>query len=123
MFSTVAETVKTIEKDKQAIDIAKANFEKYNVKNIEIFDGNALETLKEIDQTFDLIFIDAMKREYKSYLLFALKLITSEGFIFADNTISHKDKMKDFFDYLENSNLNWKELNIGKGLVEIKHCS
>lgn len=117
-FSTLAK-VKTIEIDKRAIEIAKNNFNKYNVNNIEIVEGDALELIKNLNEKFDLIFIDAMKRQYKYYLILSLKLI-DKGFIYADNTISHKENMKEFFNYLENSKLNWKELGIGKGLVEIK---
>ena len=118
-FSTVAKEIKTIEIDKSAIEVAKANFNKYSVKNIKILEGDAKEVLKNLNEKFDLILIDAMKREYKEYLVLALKLIDN-GFIYADNTISHKEYMEDFIEYLESSNLDWKELNIGKGLVEIR---
>ena len=118
-FSTVARQVKTIEIDKKAIEIARENIKKYNIENIEILEGDAREVLNDIKEKFDLIFIDAMKRQYKEYLELSLKLI-DKGFIYADNTISHKENMGDFFEYLENSKLNWKELGIGRGLVEIK---
>ncbi len=126
MFSTIAQEVKSIEIDKKAIQIAKNNFERYEVKNIQILEGDAKEVLSKLNEQFDVILIDAMKKEYKEYLILCLKLINKYGFIFADNTISHKEQMKDFFDYLESSNVQWKELNIGKkgnsisGLVEIK---
>ena len=118
-FSTAAESVNTIEIDKKAIEIAKANFKKYGVKNIEIIEGDAKEILKTMKENFDLILIDATKREYVEYLRLCLKLI-DKGFIYADNTISHKEYMEDFFEYLKNSNFRWKELNIGKGLIEIR---
>ncbi len=118
-FSTAAEIVKTIEMDKRAVELAKNNFKKYNAKNIEILEGDAITILKNLKGKFDLVLLDAMKKEYKEYLLLSLKLV-EKGFIYADNTISHKEHMKDFFDYLENSRLKWKELDIGKGLVEIK---
>jgi caffeoyl-CoA O-methyltransferase len=117
-FSTVAESVKTIEMDKKAIEIAKENFKKYNAINIEVLEGKALEVLPKIKEKFDLILIDAMKNEYKDYLIYSLKLISKNGIIYADNTISHKNKMKSLFEYLENSKLKWKELNLGKGLIE-----
>lgn len=118
-FSSLAKEVKTIEIDKRAIEMAKENFKKYNVKNVEILEGDAKEVLKKLKENFDLVLIDAIKREYKEYLVLALKLI-KKGFIYADNTISHKEYMKEFFDYLRNSELKWKELGIGKGLVEIR---
>ncbi len=118
-FSTAAKEVKSIEIDKISIEIAKENFKRYNVHNIEILEGDAKEVLKNLDEKFDLILIDAMKREYGEYLRLSLKLI-DKGFIYADNTMSHKDNMKDFFEFLEKNKLNWKELGIGRGLVEIK---
>ena len=117
-FSTAAKEVKTIEIDKITIGIAKKSFKKYNIKNIEILEGDAKIVLKNLEEKFDLILIDAMKREYIDYLRLSLKLI-NKGFIYADNTISHKEYMEDFFEYLKKSNLNWKELGIGRGLVEI----
>ena len=117
-FSTAAKQVKTIEIDKRAVKIAEENFKKYNVKNIEILEGDANEVLKNIKEKFDLILIDAVKIEYINYLRLSLKSM-DKGFIYVDNTISHKEYMKDFFEYLKNSKLDWKELHIGKGLVEI----
>jgi predicted O-methyltransferase YrrM len=61
-----------------------------------------------------------MKKEYKEYLILCLALINKNGLIYADNTISHKNKMNNFFDYLRSSKLEWKELGLGKGLIEIK---
>lgn len=123
-FSEISKEIKvtTIEIDKEFIKIAKDNIKKFKQDNIILIEGDAkviLENLKKQKQTFDLIFIDAKKTEYKEYLIQSLKLI-KKGFIIIDNTISHKNKLKDFFEYLKDSKLNWKELGIGKGLIEIK---
>jgi len=123
-FSEISKDIKvtTIEIDKEFIKIAKENIEKNKIKNIILMGGDAKEILKQLkeqNQTFDLIFIDARKSEYKEYLIQSLKLI-KRGFIYIDNTISHKAKLTDFFNYLKESKLNWKELNLGKGLIEIK---
>ncbi|MBS3168753.1 class I SAM-dependent methyltransferase [Candidatus Woesearchaeota archaeon] len=125
-FSSVAKQVKTIEIDSRSIQEAKKNLSKFNIKNVEILEGDALDILAELNEKFDLVFIDAMKKEYSKYLTLVLPLLNEGGFIFADNTISHKDKMDDFFEYLQNSNLDWRETNLGKknehvaGLVEIR---
>lgn len=118
-FSTAAESIKTIEMSKENVTQARENFKKFNVKNIELLEGDARDVLKKLNEKFNLIFIDAMKNQYKAYLILALKLI-DRGFIYADNTISHKEYMEDFFEFLKDSKLKWKELGLGRGLVEIE---
>ncbi len=120
-LSTVAQSVTTIEKDHESVEIAGKNFKKYKKDNIKIIEGMAIPILKQLQkkgEKFDLILIDAMKKEYKEYLILGMKLM-DKGFIYADNTLSHKERLEDFFKYLNKSKLNWKELNIDKGLVEI----
>ena len=113
-FSLLAENVITLEIDRNAVETAENNFKRAGVKNIEIIKGDAVETLKKLDKKFDIIFIDAKKSEYLEYHKLSLNLLNKKGLIFADNTISHKESMGDFFEYLKNSNLYYQELNIGK---------
>ena len=122
-LSQFTEKLITLEIDKLNIKIAEENFKKAEVKNIEIIEGNAVETIKDLKENFDIILIDAMKSQYKQYLELSLKKLNKNGIIFVDNTISHKEKMKDFFEYLERSNLYFKELNIGKGLMLITNIA
>lgn len=50
--------------------------------------GDALHICREYgDETFDLIFIDADKREYPSYYREAKRLLAPGGYILADNTL------------------------------------
>jgi cobalt-precorrin-6B (C15)-methyltransferase len=49
--------VTAIEKDRDAIDLINKNIEKFNVSNITIIKGEALEVEKNIDEKFDSIFI------------------------------------------------------------------
>ena len=55
---------------------------------IELRIGDALEICSKIpDHSFDLIFIDADKRQYPDYYLEAKRLLTPGGYIIADNTL------------------------------------
>ena len=120
-LSLYAKKVISLDIDKVSIKIAKTNFEKANCNNVETILGDAVETLKKLNKKFDIILIDARKSEYKKYLELSLKLLNDNGLIFADNTISHKDKMQEFFDYLNRSSVYYKELNLGKGLMVISN--
>lgn len=46
-----------------------------------------LEALAELDEQFDLIFIDADKNNYSNYLDWSLKHLSEGGFIVVDNTL------------------------------------
>lgn len=48
-----------------------------------------LEALKDLNENFDLIFIDADKNNYSNYLEWALAHLSENGFIVVDNTLWH----------------------------------
>lgn len=54
---------------------------------IELHIGDASELIKELDEKWDLVFIDANKREYVDYLRLLLPRLDSGAFILADNTL------------------------------------
>ncbi|MCD6596186.1 MAG: O-methyltransferase [Bacteroidales bacterium] len=49
--------------------------------------GDALEVMKEMDENFDLIFIDGEKSEYPAYYQLAVNLLNPRGLILADNVL------------------------------------
>ncbi len=55
-------------------------------KRVQIIEGDAKETLKQLTGFFDLIFIDANKSDYKHYLDWAEKHTQKGGLIIGDNT-------------------------------------
>ncbi|MDE6697586.1 MAG: O-methyltransferase [Muribaculaceae bacterium] len=57
-------------------------------KKVELRIGKALEICREFaDESVDLMFIDADKREYPSYLDEAIRMLRPGGLIMADNTL------------------------------------
>ena len=54
---------------------------------IEQITGNALEIIPTITENFDLVFIDADKRNYKNYLDLVLNKLNSGGYILTDNVL------------------------------------
>lgn len=72
-----------------------------NIVNIRV--GNALDEISRCQETFDLVFLDAQKDEYKKYLELALPNIRIGGLIIADDTITMRDEMSDYIEYVFNT--------------------
>ena len=49
--------------------------------------GNALEIIPTLNQSFDLVFIDADKRNYKNYLDLVIDKVNFGGYILTDNVL------------------------------------
>ena len=78
----------TIESDDELEEFILRNFEKTPFEDkINLLIGNALEIIPTLDKTYDLVFIDADKREYEAYYEAVLPKIRQGGFILADNTL------------------------------------
>ncbi len=78
----------TIECDDELEDFILENFKSAeHGKKIKLHIGNALDIIDTLNDTFDLVFIDADKREYTAYFEAVLPKVRKEGFILADNTL------------------------------------
>jgi predicted O-methyltransferase YrrM len=76
----------TIDSNIESVEIGKKYFEKAGVKDkIKIHIGNALEVLKTLSETFDLVFIDADKENYLNYYKQIFGKVRAGGIILADN--------------------------------------
>jgi len=72
----------THEIDPERIKIASANFKKAGLDDvIEIIEGDAHETIKQLKGPIDVVFLDAEKKGYVDYLEKLLPLIRPGGLI------------------------------------------
>lgn len=78
----------TIELDDELEDMAKKFFNKAGLQNkiIQLI-GPALEIIPSLSEKFDLVFLDADKREYVDYYNLVFDKVRSGGYIIADNTL------------------------------------
>lgn len=79
----------TIDPDRARTDIAARFFRQAGVsERIEIVNRPALDVLGSLPpESFDLVFIDALKEEYSGYLRLALPLLRRRGVVVADNLL------------------------------------
>lgn len=80
--------ITTIERDEKMIAAAQRNIEKYGFTDkIKIIQGDCLEVLKQLNDKYDLIFMDAGKGHYNHFLPECMRLLNKDGIIIADNAL------------------------------------
>lgn len=80
--------VVTIDPSDEMIMAAEGYLERAGVRDrVRIERGKALDVIPQLKDTFDLIFIDALKEEYSDYLRLALPRLRSGGVVIVDNLL------------------------------------
>ena len=80
--------VVTIEPSDEMINAATMFLNRANLSdNVHIQRGKALEVMPHLTDTFDLLYIDALKEEYAQYLDRGLPLLRSGGVVIVDNLL------------------------------------
>ncbi len=84
--------ITTIEKYEKRIPIARENFKRAGKEEqITLLEGDALEILKNLDESFDFIFMDAAKAQYISYMPEVVRLLEKDGVLISDNVLQDGD--------------------------------
>lgn len=78
----------TIDLNQELEPFTRSYFEKsvYNSK-IKFLVGNALEVIPTLNETWDLVFIDADKENYSTYFDLVINQVRKGGFIIVDNVL------------------------------------
>ena len=80
--------VHTIEIDDELEYFIRAHFDASEYgSRIVLHIGDAEQIIPTLDTRFDLVFIDANKRDYVAYYEMAMQVLNPGGFIIADNTL------------------------------------
>ena len=78
----------TIDRNEELLKIQNKYFEKSgNRDKIVQLTGNAVDILNDLNQTFDLIFIDADKENYVKYFEVVSEKLNPNGIIISDNVL------------------------------------
>jgi predicted O-methyltransferase YrrM len=80
--------VVTIDPSDEMIKAAEAYLSRAALRErVDIHKGYALEVIPQLTETFDLLFIDAVKQEYQGYLDLALPKLRPGGVVICDNLL------------------------------------
>ena len=80
--------VHTIEIDDEIEDFTRSHLARSPYGNrIKLLIGDAVDIVPTLTDTYDIVFIDANKRDYLKYYELVLPKVRPEGFILADNTL------------------------------------
>lgn len=90
--------ITTIEKYEKRIPIARENFIRAGkADKINLLEGDAMEILKNLNESYDLIFMDAAKGQYIYYLPELLRLMKQGGILVSDNVLQDGDVIESRF--------------------------
>lgn len=87
--------ITTIEKYGKRIPIALENIKRASKEDsITLIEGDALEVLKNLDGSFDFIFMDAAKGQYIHFFPEVMRLLEKGGIMMSDNVLQDGDVLQ-----------------------------
>ena len=86
--------VLSLESDPGKVEAWRANVAAAGLEEwAELVEGDAHETLPQIDDVFDLVFLDAEKDDYEPFFQLARPKLEPGALVVADNVLSHVDSL------------------------------
>jgi predicted O-methyltransferase YrrM len=96
--------ITTIEINPEIAKIARDNISKAGLLDrINVVVGPALISIPELEETYDMIFLDAVKEEYYDYVKAAEPKLSDKAVIVADNVGVFEEEMQNFLHYVRRS--------------------
>jgi predicted O-methyltransferase YrrM len=93
----------TIEYDAAPARAAAENVRQAGLGDIvTVVQGDAFQKIPELAGTFDMVFLDAWKRDYKRFLDLTLPRLEPGGLFLAHNVVNKRDEMRDFLQAIQN---------------------
>lgn len=89
--------VLSLEHDPAKVDAWRRNVEDAGLSDwAELRDGDAFEQLPQIDDVFDVVFLDAEKDDYEELFRLARERLEPGALVVADNVLSHPDPLASY---------------------------
>ena len=91
--------ITTIDRNPEMIELAKANFAKYDSRQqITLLEGDAVDLLETLEDSYNLVFMDSAKSKYVVFLPQVLKRLNPGGLVLIDDVFQGGDVAKPFED-------------------------
>ena len=86
--------VLSLESDPRKIEAWRRNIAEAGLEDwADLVEGDALETLPQIEDVFDVVFLDAEKEDYEALFALARDKVEPAALFVADNVLSHPDPL------------------------------
>ena len=98
----------TIEYDRTRAKELAENVRRAGLSDIvQVVPGDAFKEVPKLQGTFDLVFLDAWKKDYKSFFEMVFPRIDKGGLFVAHNVVNKRSEMGDFLDAIERHPQAW----------------
>jgi predicted O-methyltransferase YrrM len=86
--------VLSLESDPAKVESWRANVAEAGLDDVaELLPGDAFETLPQLDDVFDVVFLDAEKEQYEQLFELARDKLEPGAVVIADNVLSHEETL------------------------------
>jgi len=93
----------SIEYDPARAKAAAENVRKAGLSDVvTVVAGDAFKEIPKLQGTFDFVFLDAWKRDYKRFLDLVFPRLDPHGLFLAHNVVNKKNEMTDFLSAIQN---------------------
>lgn len=101
----------SIEYDPVRAQEAAANIARAGLSDIvQVIHGDAFAEVPKLDGTFDMIFLDAWKQDYKRFLDMTFPRLDGGGVFLAHNVVNKRSDMGDFLDAIATTPGAWSSI-------------
>ena len=101
----------TIEDDPTRARELAENIRKAGMSDVvQVVAGDAFAEIPKLSGTFDFVFLDAWKRDYKRFLELVLPRLDRGGLFTAHNVVNKRSEMGDFLDAIQRNPALWSTI-------------
>ena len=77
---------------------------------VQVIHGDAFAEIPKLSGTFDMIFLDAWKKDYRRFFELTFPSLDAGGVFLAHNVVNKRSEMGDFFDAIDNAPGAWSTI-------------